>query len=479
MNFSSFQISEVLTFFVALLLFDWLLATLAAYRRSMPQGLSFASPLLPTEKLLFLSDLTYLKDGELNSKQMILPEVVRLIDQAESFIILDIFLYNDLHNVGEIFPRLSKIITDALLAAKARRPSLQLWIISDPANNGYGSYSNPYFQELEAAGAHVLITNLDRLPDSNLVYSGFWNLLCRPFGNNAKGWLPSPFYRQSPRFTLRGWLALFNFKANHRKLIVTEKEGIITSANNSHDASAANSNIAFCFNGPLLNQLIKSEQAVAALSGFSMDITLPKADTPPTTDQHVQLLTEGQIKEVLLEDLHRCQGQDTIWLAMFYLAEHEIIDALVAAAKRGAKVNLILDANRDAFGHKKNGVPNRPVAALLKRKAGDNIQVRWYDSHGEQFHTKLVMITNPKKTTIHGGSANLTRRNICDFNLESSLRIMCQTQSKVCNEVHSYFLQLWQNRDGHFTVEYEKFADTSIFKYWQYELQERSGFSLF
>ncbi len=479
MHFPAFQGASLFTLLLTFLLFIGLLATLIGRRRSMPPGLSCASPLLAAEKLHFLTDLTYLKDGQLKTKQQILPEILRMIDQAQSFIITDIFLYNDLHNVSETFPRLSKKITDALLAAKTRNPLLQLWIISDPANTGYGSYSNPYFQQLEDAGARVVLTNLDRLPDSNLVYSGFWNLLCRPFGNNGPGWLPSPFYRNSPKLTLRGWLALFNFKANHRKLLVTEKEGLITSANNSHDASAANSNIAFCFNGPLLDHVIKSEQAVAALSGCSMDIALPEKTLPCQANQQIQLLTEGKIKRMLLADLHHCQGSETIWLAMFYLAEHEIITALLAAAKRGTSIKLILDANRDAFGHKKNGVPNRPVAARLKRRGGENLQIRWYDSHGEQFHSKLVMITKQEESIILAGSANLTRRNICDFNLETALRIVCPKQNAVSQEVLSYLQQLWENKDGHFTVDYEEFADTSIMKYWQYELQERSGFSLF
>ncbi|MEN8256985.1 MAG: phospholipase D-like domain-containing protein [Thermodesulfobacteriota bacterium] len=479
MTFSSLPVVELFITILSVFLFGWFIATLLGCRRSMPTGLSFASPLLPAGKLLFLSDLTFLKKGELYSEQKIFPEVLRLISEAESFIILDVFLYNDLHNAKEVFPQHSKKITQALLAAKALKPSLHVWIISDPANTGYGSYTNPYFQKLKDAGARVVLTNLDRLPDSNLAYSPFWNLLCRPFGSGGKGWLPSPFYPQSPPFTLRGWLTLFNFKANHRKLLITEKEALITSANNSHDASAANSNIAFCVSGPLLCHLIKSEQAVTALSGVNINVTPPEVDSPSKNDQYVQLLTEGKIKKILLEDLQKCQDRATIWMAMFYLADHQIIAALLAAALRGATINLILDANRDAFGHQKKGVPNRPVAALLKRKGGERLQIRWYDSHGEQFHSKLVMITDSENTSIIGGSANLTRRNICDYNLETSLRIVCPTQSPVSREVHSYFHGLWENKGGHFTVDYEQFADTSILKYWQYELQERFGFSLF
>lgn len=470
---------EILATLITAVLLIGLIATLAGYWRSMPSGLAMASPLLPADTLTFLTDLTYRKNGELVSDQQILPEILTLICEAESFIIIDIFLYNDLHNSHDTFPQLSRKVTQALLEAKEKTPSLALWIISDPTNTGYGSYENPYFKELEAAGAIVVLSNLDRLPNSNLLYTGFWTIFCKPFGIGAKGWLPSPFHPKSPRFSLRGWLALFNFKANHRKVVLTDKAGLITSANISHDASAANSNIAFRFSGPLLAEVLHSEEAVVALSGLRMNITMPDAPEMSANNSKLQLLTEGKIKAVLLEELEKCQPPGTIWMAMFYLADRQIIAALLAASLRGITVNLILDANSNAFGHKKNGVPNRPVAAWLKKKSSGRINIRWYNSHDEQFHSKLIMFRAPRLSTIMGGSANLTRRNISDFNLETYLRIISPTQSVISKEVLSYFQRLWDNENGEFTVDYKEFADNSLLKYWQYQIQERTGFSLF
>jgi phosphatidylserine/phosphatidylglycerophosphate/cardiolipin synthase-like enzyme len=291
--------------------------------------------------------------------------------------------------------------------------------------------------------------------------------------------LPSAFYPDSPRFSLGGWLALFNFKANHRKVVLTEKAGLVTSANNSHDASAANSNIAFAFSGPLLADLLKSEQAAASLSGYNLNLSLPPSPEANAEVIKLQLLTEAKIKEVLLDDLDHCQPPATIWIAMFYLADRQVIAALLAAARRGVVVNLILDANRDAFGHHKNGVPNKPVAAWLKKKSGDGLQIRWYDSHGEQFHSKLVMLTSPERTMVMGGSANLTRRNIAGFNLETSLRIIGPPEHAFNQQVLSYFLRLWNNEGGNFTLEYETCADANLLKYLQYQVQERTGLSSF
>ncbi len=44
---------------------------------------------------------------------------------------------------------------------------------------------------------------------------------------------------------------MLNFKANHRKILITENEALITSAN-VHDASAYHSNIALWFPVKLL-----------------------------------------------------------------------------------------------------------------------------------------------------------------------------------------------------------------------------------
>ncbi len=470
---------EILSLLLATALFIWLVATLVGCRRPMPPGLSMASPLLPAADLAFFSDLTYSKNGELICEQQIWPEMQRLIDEAEAFIILDIFLYNALHDGSKNFPPLCNQVTQTLLEAKRRRPGLKIWLISDPTNTGYGSYANPHFQELEAAGATVVLTNLDRLPDSNLLYAGFWNLLARPFAPGSISWLPSALYRQAPAFSLRGWLTLLNFKANHRKIALTDKAGLITSANNSHDASAANSNIAFSFSGPLLAELLKSEQAVTALSGITMDVELPPPKQPGPADPQIQLLTEGKIIEALLADLQTYRPPATLWMAMFYLADCQVVAALLAAAQRGITINIILDANRDAFGHKKNGVPNKPVAAWLTEKSAGRIHIRWYDSHDEQFHTKLVMLATAQGSMIMGGSANLTRRNIADFNLETCLRIVSPLENHLNQQVLSYFRRLWNNEEGHFTVAYEEFADNSRLKYWQYQIQERSGLSLF
>src|SRR5690606_7416619 len=123
----------------------------------------------------------------------------------------------------------------------------------------------------------------------------------------------------------------------------------------------------------------------------------------------------------LLEQIRAARNGDAIDIATFYLSDRKIIRALLDAAVRDVAIRLILDANRDAFGRQKDGVPNRPVANELVERSGGKIEVRWYRTHGEQFHTKLALIRRGEELTASLGSANFTRRNIGNYNLEANL----------------------------------------------------------
>src|SRR5579859_6095347 len=133
------------------------------------------------------------------------------------------------------------------------------------------------------------------------------------------------------------------------------------------------------------------------------------------------MLTEGAVRAALLERLDGAVRGDSIDIAMFYISERAVIEALLAASRRGVNVRLILDPNKDAFGHARSGIPNQPVASELVAASDGAIHVRWYRTHGEQFHTKLAMVYGPERLWLTVGSANLTRRNLADYNLEANV----------------------------------------------------------
>ncbi|WZL72563.1 phospholipase D family protein [Clostridiaceae bacterium 35-E11] len=455
------------------------IVVLNGFVTSVPEGISFEGKKHPISNIEFLSDITYEKDGKIIYEQEILENQLKLIEKAKEFIIVDMFLFNDDYDRKNDFPEMARTITNALIHQKQKYPHLTIIFITDEINNCYGAYESKFLKELKENNIEVVITDAMQMRDSNPIYSGIWRTFLQWFGTAGKGWLPNPFNPDGAKVTLRSYLKLLNFKANHRKTMITEQEAIIASAN-LHDASSYHSNIAFKIKGEIINDLIQSELAVAKFSNHEMSKKLVyKSHHENLKGMKTTLITEGKIKKHLLMEINNTQSKDQIRMGMFYLSDRDIIKALIHAANRGVEVQLILDANVDAFGMKKNGIPNRLVAYELRKKTQGQINIKWYDTHGEQFHTKLTFIEKKDKVIIIGGSANLTRRNLNDYNLETDIKIEADKNHQFVLEVAQYFERLWNNQNGHYTVEISKYEEKSFFKYLLYRFQEWSGLGTF
>jgi phosphatidylserine/phosphatidylglycerophosphate/cardiolipin synthase-like enzyme len=191
-------------------------------------------------------------------------------------------------------------------------------------------------------------------------------------------------------------------------------------------------------------------------------------------------LTEQEIKKELLRNINETENGDKIKMAMFYLSDFEIIKALVKASERGAEVKMILDPNKDAFGYEKSGIPNRQVASELTKKSKEKIKIRWYATSGEQFHTKVNAFEKENGENIFIlGSANLTRRNINNYNLESNVLLRTDSENLLKKEFINYFNLIWSNNNGYYTADYSEYEDNSWFKKGIYKIQEKSGLSSF
>lgn len=449
----------------------------------MPEGVSYEGSLRKDSNVEFLYDLNYEKDNQVMKEQEIFKEQLALIEAAEEFIILDLFLFNDDYDreTDIDYPNLSKELTDQLIAKKKEISNIKILFITDEINNFYGVYESKNIKKLKENNIDVVLTDLEKIRDSNPVYAGLWRTSLKWFGTAGKGWLANPFSPDSPKVTARGYLKLFNFKANHRKVILSEKNAIVTSMN-PHDASGHHSNIAFKLEGSILKDILESELKVAQFSGYEDIEAFQQIEIRPSTKNNSvqsQLVTEGKIKDAILDAIKKTEEKDEIRMGMFYLSHREIVEELIDASKRGVDLKLILDPNKDAFGMKKNGIPNRQVAQEIQKKTGKNNLIRWYDTDGEQFHTKLLLVNQPEQSIIIGGSANFTRRNLDDFNLESNLVITAKKDQPIVKEMNAYFNQLWTNNDGIYTVDYEEYESESSFKMILYRFQEWSGLSSF
>lgn len=461
--------------------------------KPMPPGTDVHTAATPVAAadVQFIHDLTRSEpSGALVHEQRIFDEAFRIIDESRSFVVADFFLLNDMTGAsGAPHRPLSRQLADRLIARKRANPELAILLITDPINDVYGGAPSALLAELRSAGVDVVITDLERLRDSNPIYSSLWRMLVQWWGNSPGGGrMANPFATDADPLTLRSWLALLNFKANHRKLIAADRAdgnlvALVTSAN-PHDASSAHSNVAVRFSGPLAGEVVASEMAVARFSGWRGHIYtfVPEGAAAAGATVQLSFVTEAAIRDHLLEAIDTTRNGDSVRIATFYISDRGIVAGLLGAAARGVRVQLILDPNRDAFGRQKDGVPNRPVANELVTRSGEKIQVRWYRTRGEQYHTKLALIRSGERFIASLGSANLTRRNLGNYNLEANIAIETTPTAPLALEMLAYFDRLWNN-DGptgtEHTAPFGAYRDTDRGRYWRYRIMEATGLSTF
>jgi len=450
--------------------------------KPLPDGLDVATPWRTTPDIRFLADSTWTDpDGRLHSEQEIFDHALAMISEATTLVVADFFLINQFAGeAGEEHRPLSREVVDAMIQQRKEIPSLQALLITDPFNTLYGGVEQPLFEKLQADGIPVVTTELRDLRDSNPSWSALWRICCQWFGNSpGHGWLPNPVGQD--QVSLRTYLSLLNFKANHRKTLVTLGpngwDGLVTSGN-PHDASSQHHNIAIRFGGQAALDLLQTELAVVEFSG-GPTIALPQnAVANEEGDTKLRVLTEARVREAALEMLNSAGPGDRVDLLMFYLSHRGIVRALIAAHERGAAVRVLLDPNRDAFGREKSGIPNRQVALELHH-AG--IPVRWCNTNGEQCHSKMMIVNDAGGTNmLLAGSANLTRRNLDNLNLETNVQVRGPAGTPALADASRFFEARWNNEPERIhSLDYEAFADPSRLRYWRYRFMEWSGWSAF
>src|SRR5690606_11383607 len=232
---------------------------------------------------------------------------------------------------------------------------------------------------------------------------------------------------------------------------------------------------------------LRSAQAGAHLSGahtetFARGIDRVEASTAPSTGPtgKVRVLTESAIRDQALDMIGRSEAGEALDIAMFYLSHRPVIKALIAAQQRGVPIRRLLDANRDAFAHGKDGSPNRPVANELTR-AG--VAIRCGNTHGDQCHSKLISYTRAdEQQELLRGSANFTRRNLDDLNLESNVWVAVPSEHPTAQKATDYFNRHWESgpeTSPALSLPYSEWADSSRLRYWQYRFMEATGLSTF
>lgn len=466
---------------IAILLLSLVASGVYHIYKPLPEGLNYTGKLRHAE-VEFLSDQTYVdQHGKPHTQQMIFDRMLKMIDDAQSLIVLDMFLLNAETGESKLEHRpLTQQLTQALIQKRYLNPNIEIKVITDPINSVYGGVQPEHYRQMRQAGIDVIETDLTPLRASNPTWSSFWYLCCQGIQNNAQGgWLPNPV--GAGKVTLRSYLNLANFKANHRKVLVVDSatgwQSLVTSMN-THDGSSRHSNVALWVKGHTAIDVLNTEHSVGQMSKANMPMVIVGDFEAEKTQPQVQLLTEKAIYDAVLQSIASSKKAGVgLDLAMFYLSDRRVIEELIAAHAHGVKIRVLLDPNKDAFGRTKNGIPNRPVAAEL-HKAG--IDVRWCNTQGEQCHSKMLIKRDAYNTEIILGSANYTARNLKNYNLESNLRVIGSRDAQVFKDAEQYFNTAWANLDGkHISVDYAKYADESRLKYALYRLMEWSGIGTF
>ena len=492
-----------------------LLPYLLFRQNEMPPGTNLASPAYPFDTAKLLIDRTAWdsQSGQSHKEHRIFDAILDEIDAAETFLIADFFLWNPWKgatDTGDDLRPLASDLATALIEKRIQSPDMPMLVITDPINRIYGDHAPDFFQRLADAGIPIVFTALDQLPDSNKLYAPqawFWSKFLPGEKADDARLVPNPFNPEGEKLTLPQLGRLLSFKANHRKLLLTGHRGgktrLLLPSFNPADGSANHSNIGVLVDGAVAGFAADSELKLARWSALSPEniqgglaaeaskviseienylAVLPAPDFADPGQASVAYRSEGAIRDEILLQFQQAIPGTQIDIGMFYFSERKVIGALKVAIERGAVVRLLLDANRDAFGREKSGIPNRIVAAELMELADDfDVQVRWAATQGEQFHSKVLRIRGSQQDILFLGSANWTRRNIGNLNLEANL--LLANAAAVNAQFDAYFDSVWNNERGdQESLPYEDWAEAGwslTWKKWLYRFQEWSGASTF
>jgi hypothetical protein len=362
------------------------------------------------------------------------PELTA-IDRAEQLIVLD-------HSP------LGAELAQHLLARKRLRPHLKIVLITDPRNAAFGGTAAQTLAALEEAGCIVARVPLNRLRDSNPLYSGFWRL--------AFAWWSDPF-DENPA-GLPAWARTRNAKSDQRQLMIAD-DG---SGGWMAVLAPAGASAALIVRGAVAQAMIAGELKVAGWSSDDDRLPAePAAAGRGLGSIDARFLTEGAIKSALLDAIAAAGRGDQICMAVDDLSEHAVITAVRRAAVRGALLQIALA---------RNAVPNQAVAAELLR---DGIEIR-YRAAADALPLKLLLVRRRADAWLSLGSANFTRRNLDDLNLEAAVELRMPARSAAARAAGDYFAQIWAAASTD-----AAFADDSPAAYFRYRVAEDAGLSSF
>jgi PLD-like domain len=432
---SASRFRRVAKFIVLLLLLAWLSLVFWNSAKPLPPGTHVVSQI----SRLSEADVEFLFKG--SHQPEIIAADLSAIDRAEQLIVVD------RSPVGAE-------AAEHLLARQHVRPNLKIVVVTNPGSEILAGTPPRSLASLEQAGMVVARVRLDRLRDSNPLYTGLWRLVF--------GWWSDPFDDAPGESSVAAWSRSQNFKTDQRQLLIADDgSGGWTTV-----VAAADAHAGLVLRGALARSMVASELQIAAWS--TEDDRLPSA--PAMGSRGVgsidaRFLTEGGIESALLDAMAAAGSGDRISIAVDTLSDRPFILAAVRAATRGARIQMLLSPN---------AMPNRSVAHELQRDGIDRIEVRWSPFEAGATHPKLLLVQHRGDVWMNWGSANFTRRNLADLNLESAVELRMPARSAPARAAIDYFANAWANAAAD-----AGYADEPITTYWHYRFAEATGWSSF
>jgi hypothetical protein len=417
------------------LLLAWLSLVFWNSAKPLPPGTHVVSQIIRLSE----ADVDFLYESPRHHD--ILARDLSAIDHAEQLIVLD---------RSPVTPELAQ----HLLARRHARPHLKIVLVTDPGNEAWGGTAARTLTTLEETGIIVVRVRLDRLRDSDPLYSGLWRL--------TFGWWSDPFDETPEHLTLPAWARMHNRKSDQRQLVVADDgAGGWTAV-----VAPAGATASLIMRGSLARAMIAGELQIAAWSTDDDRLPLgPAMDGRGVGSIDARFLTEGAIETALLDAMEAAGSGDRIGIAVETLSDRRLIAALLRAAARGASLQVLLDRNR---------LPNQAVAGELLRDSGGRIEVRWHPPGQAASQPKLVVVRHRTDIWLNMATANFTRRNLGDLNLAAGVELRMPARTPAARAATDYFADAWSSA----AVDAD-FADGSAAAYWRYRFAEASGLSSF
>jgi len=376
------------------------------------------------------------------ARAAILQHELAAVDGAEQIVVID-------------RSPVARELAQHLLARKRLRPNLKVVLIADPLDESYGGTPAQYLSALEQAGIIVARVRLNRLRDVLPWYSALWRL--------CVAWWSDPFDETPGAGGVLSKLRMLNHKSDDRRLVVAD-DGVggwrsIITAGTRGDTGLE-------LRGGLARDIVASELQIAAWStGDDRLPSVPPAQGRGLGSIDARFLTEGAIRGALVDAVAAAGGADQIGVSVRALSDRQLIGALVRAAARGVRLQVLLDPE---------AAPNRAVAAELARDGGQQIEVRWYSPGAVRTPTAFAMIRHRTELWVYLGAADYTRPSLDDCNLDAAIELRLPARAAAARSLAENFATQWASSavaPGH--------ADESPIAYWRYRLLQAAGLAPF